>query len=212
MKNISKKLLASFLSLGLIILFSVPVSASNEIVVMTEDESYYHTDSPAYVNAPDSVKDIMDMQNEITLSLTKDNYKYVYDYDLIKDIVYGFDFTDYNNLTGENITSESFLEDAIYGIESVEFPMFETYAYTQGPMCGVNKTDSIWNSTREYRNKSRTTTHANYLMAEGKFIQANSANLTAGGFSAIVVGIAVWSPPLAAAMKVVKGGYGAIGW
>jgi len=49
MKNISKKLLASFLSLGLIILFSVPVSASNEIVVMTEDESYYHTDSPAYV-------------------------------------------------------------------------------------------------------------------------------------------------------------------
>lgn len=72
MKNISKKLLASFLSLGLIILFSVPVSASNEIVVMTEDESYYHTDSPAYVNAPDSVKDIMDMQNEITLSLTKD--------------------------------------------------------------------------------------------------------------------------------------------
>lgn len=210
-KNISK-VIASLLSVSLILLFSVPISASFDINEGIEDPSYYSTESVAYLNAPKPMQNVMDMQNEITLSLNKSNFKYKYDYEVIKEIVYAFDFTEINLLTGGQITSEGFLEMAIEGIESVRFPAIETYAYTTGPMCGVNKTDSIWNSTREYRNKSRTTTHANYLMAEGKFIQANSANLTAGGFRAIVAGIAVWSPPLAAAIKVVKGGYGAIGW
>lgn len=86
------------------------------------------------------------------------------------------------------------------------------FAYMTGPLCGVNRTESIWNSTREYRSYSRTKTHANKLMTDGVNIQWNANNMNATGFNAIVAGIAVFSPAIATATKAVKGGYSAVGW
>lgn len=195
MKNISKKILASILCLGMVIVFSIPISASNEVTLMIDDESYYHTDSEAYSSAPDAVQEIMDMQNEITLSLSKENYRYVYDYDLIKDIVYAFDFSEFNELTGQNLTPETYLEIAIEGIESVEFPMMETYAYTTGPMCGYTMTQTIWNSRREFRSKSATTSHAYKLRLDADSLNAAWA-MTKAENTVLLMGLYVAYPGL----------------
>lgn len=211
MKTYISKVIASLLSISLFLLFSVPISASFDLKDGIEDDSYYSTESVAYLDAPEPMRNVMDMQNEITLSLTKSNFRYKYDYEIIKDIVYSFDFSEINQLTGEQITSEVFLEMAIEGIESVRFPVIETYAYTKGPMCGINKTDSIWNSTREYRNKSRTTSHAGSLMQQSIEIDLFGGNMDATGFGAIVASIAVFSPIIATVISGMSIGYSAVG-
>ena len=199
---------------------------SNIIIVKTEvhrrgnektlENGYYPEDSEVYVNSSPAMQRMLDLQNKITDSLIINNGKYVYNYERIKTLIYNFDFTELNKEIDESLSPNRFLEMVVYQLENVNMtvnrqPSYSTFAYTQGPMCGVNKIDSIWNSKREYRDYSRTQSHAKQLMDSGVAIQYNAANMTATGWSAIVAGVAVWSPVIAGTMKAIKHGYSGFG-
>lgn len=149
MKRIVRFFSISVLAILLGFCVVLPVSAGNQ----EGDKAYYSETSDIYLNAPDPIKDLLDMQNKITLSLSRENVKYVYDLISIRKIVDEFDFSEVNQLLNQTWTNESFFEEVIKGISEAEFPAIQTLAYTKGPMCNVDKKDSIWNSRREYRKK-----------------------------------------------------------
>lgn len=147
-----------------------PVSAENND--KTLENGYYPENSEVYQNASPAMKSMYDLQNEITDTLKKVDGKYVFSEEAIREIIYRYDFSAINEEIGQNYTHESFLNLVIESISATSLVQIKTRAYTQGPMCSVNKTDSIWNSSREYRDRNRTATHIQRLRVDADSINA----------------------------------------
>jgi len=151
-------------------LFVIPVNAEED--ARTLEEGYYPKNSEVYRNASPAMKSMFDLQNEITEHLGKKDGKYVYDYETIKNIVYSYDFTEINKELGQTWTKETFLGTVILNIESTEVESRTKRAYVTGRICNVNKTDKIWNSRREYRDRQKTSVHIYKLRLDADSISA----------------------------------------
>ena len=142
MKRFIKSALVSCLSIVMLLTFVFPVSAHEND--KTLENGYYPENSQVYINASPAMREMYDLQNRITDKLDINEGKYVYDYHVIKELIYSFDFTELNKELDNPLTKEGFLTLVISRLDSVQpsiqnQPTFSTFAYTQGAMCGVNK-------------------------------------------------------------------------
>lgn len=138
----------SIISLTLIMFTAVIVPAGAEEY---NEDGYYSKTSEQYLSATPAVRSMLEMQNRITDTLSKENGKYVYDYDLIKEIVYEFNFTDINKELNKEWSQETFFNEVITNIENTTFSTRKK-RYS----CGSNVVDGGWNFRRTYRDKGRT--------------------------------------------------------
>lgn len=176
-KYIRSLLIAGF-AFVLMVSFVVPVSAMEIVgVEKTLENGYYPEDSQIYLEATPAMQSMYDLQNDITDVLRIKNGEYSFNTSKIKQLIFSFDFTELNKEIDEQLTNEQFYEMVISQLENtspklVEEPGISTFAYTEGPMCYVTKTDTIWNSRREYRPHTNTASHIYKLRSDATALNA----------------------------------------
>lgn len=143
--NVMKKIIISLVAILLCCSSMVSINAKEPLSSKYEGE--------------DAIETFMEMQDEITDSMTVSEGKYSYNYEIIKSIVYGFDFTNVNEKLGTDYTNESFLNLAINDIENTEITTnSEDSVCTIGAgMCKENWTSSGWNYERAAMDDNNTT-------------------------------------------------------
>lgn len=145
----------------------------------------------------------MNMQNEITNSLSLKDGKYVYNEEVIKEIVNAYDFTEYNKKFNSSWTKQSFFDLAMKNIKEFEDVKkmngscpIDTNGSVRATMCGQNWESSGWNYVRVARDKNG----ANKLANEMEDAAALCGVMGVAG-AATVISV----PALAAIMGVASG-------
>lgn len=96
------------------------------------------------------IEEMMNMQDQITETLRVEDNRYVYDYAKIKEIVFNYNFEDFNQIRGTNYTNESFLQLAIHSIENTDLT---PQIITTG-ICGQTWVIEDWNYVRTAQTKA----------------------------------------------------------
>lgn len=195
--SVIKVFLASLMSISL---FSGSISSilAKETSTPVEAPISVNEEYRLYRNIPDStwtsndteaIDEFNEMQDQITKSMVLKDGKYEYDYDVVRDIVYNFEFTKVNNQLGTNWNHENFLEEAINLIDNFENKesseaFASTCSATRAAGCDENWESSGWNYGRTAMDTDTTTYYA--TLSENYSVGAVGLGSVAARMTALV--------------------------
>lgn len=172
MKKYTILLITTFLFLSL-----TPIRADQD--VKGYEDGFYSETSDIYLASNKSEREFLDLQNEITLSLSEKNSRYVYDSNEIRNIVLKYDFNLINESLDNPLSQDDFIDDVLQSLENVIIAKPDSTpvsrAYPTGRICGLNGTYSIWNSTRDYNDKAKTSDYSHRTRQDAIKIGAGAA-------------------------------------